>query len=271
MLNDIKGTLLNLTRNVSKTGGSLVKTTKLTVTLAQEPEAVKALDVEIGTKVHEIYQYGGSLGKFFDEKYREIEGLERKIDGLKDEIAKIKGVKECPKCGKQVDKNAEFCPKCGLKLDGAAHAGEAPPPYNPGERPFAASPPSSAEPYATVPPSPGGPFAASPPSSAEPYAAVPPSPGGPFASSPPSPAEPFTAAPSSSAGPFAGAPPAAAAASYENPGVFAPPIPSVPTDASASAAPPSIVAAPPKTVTCKVCGAQNEPATKFCLSCGRLM
>jgi hypothetical protein len=239
MLNDIKGTLLSITRNVGKTSSVLVKTTKLSVTLAQEQEALKALYVEIGKKVHEIYQYGGTLGKFFDEKYREIEGLERKIDGLKEEIAKIKGVKECPKCGKQVDKNAEFCPKCGLRLEGVAPMGEEHD-YPPGAGPYASAPSSasfaapSPEPYASAPPP--GPYAAAPPSS-EPIA-VPPPPSGPYAP-PPSSSESFDA----------------------------PPIPAIPAEAAA----PSIVAAPPKTITCKVCGSQNDASTKFCLSCGRLL
>ncbi len=151
-MSNLKSTLLNITRNVSKTSGVLVKTTKLSVNLAQEQETLKNLYIETGKKVHEIYQYGGSLGKFFDEKYHEIEAVENKITNLKEEIAKIKGVKECPKCGKQVDRNAEFCPKCGLRLESAA-PGEAPPPYDP---PYA---PPSGPPYAP----PSGPFTAAPP------------------------------------------------------------------------------------------------------------
>jgi hypothetical protein len=290
MLDDVKSTLFNITRNVGKTSNVFIKTAKLSVTLSQEQEALKTLYIEIGKKVHEIYQYGGSLGKFFDEKYRELESQERKITDLKDELAKIKGVKDCPKCGKQVDKNAEFCPKCGLRLDGVAAVGEAPSPYGapPGmygaastTEAYAAAPvsappiPSEPAGYVTASPIPAVPagYASTPPISGEPtgYASASPIPAEPtgYAASPPASETPPYPAPSS---PYAAAP---------SPAVTAPPIPTAPAAAKPTitlsdspppaAALPAITAAPPPTVKCRACGAENDKSTKFCLSCGRIL
>lgn len=121
-MQDIRGTIFNITKSVKKSSGDFYKSTKLNMSLSSEEAALKALHYEIGKKVHEIYQYGGSLGKFFDEKYLEIEACERKIAEIKDQISVIKGTKPCTKCGKTLEISAEFCHKCGIRVElGHAH------------------------------------------------------------------------------------------------------------------------------------------------------
>jgi len=115
-MSDISGTILNFTKNVTKSSGDLFKTTRLSMNVSTEQTNLKNLYLEIGKKVHEIYQYGGTLGKYFDEKYLELEACERKIAELKEQISQIKGVRECVKCGKSAERTAEFCPKCGIRF-----------------------------------------------------------------------------------------------------------------------------------------------------------
>lgn len=117
-MSDIRETLMNITKNAGKTTGDLIKSAKLNMTLTNEQTALKNMYTEIGKKVHEIYQFGGTLGKFFDEKYLELEATERKIAEIKEELSILKGIRECIKCGKAVERNAEFCPKCGIRLEG---------------------------------------------------------------------------------------------------------------------------------------------------------
>jgi uncharacterized protein (UPF0212 family) len=118
-MNDFKQTLMKFTKTVTKTSSDLLKTTKLSMSLASEEDRLKGIYYDIGKKVHEIYMYGGALGKFFDDKYKEIVDAEDKIAEIKNQIDMAKGLKSCPKCGKSIEKNAGFCPKCGLKLDSA--------------------------------------------------------------------------------------------------------------------------------------------------------
>ncbi|MCL2217613.1 MAG: zinc ribbon domain-containing protein [Defluviitaleaceae bacterium] len=120
-MSDFQSTVVNIARNVTKASGDLLKSTKLNMSLSSEEANLKSLYMEIGRKVHEIYSYGGSLGEYFDGKYMEIVECERKISDIKEQIGKIKGIRECPKCGKKVERVSEFCPKCGLKL-GVAEA-----------------------------------------------------------------------------------------------------------------------------------------------------
>ena len=185
-MSDIKETIYNLAKSATKTSGDLFKSTKLSMAVTSEQAMIKKLHIEIGQKVHEIYQYGGNLGKFFDEKYREIEASEIKIAELKEQISLIKGTKECDKCGKTVERNAEFCPKCGIRV--------------------AALGSSAAE---TVPQT--------------------------------TPMPPETEA--------------------------TPPMPPVAQHPIQNPTPAPL----PQTRNCRVCGAANEPDTKFCLSCGRIV
>ncbi|MDR1640885.1 MAG: zinc ribbon domain-containing protein [Clostridiales bacterium] len=134
-MSELKDTLMKITKTVTKTSSELVKSTKLSMALATEEDKLKGLYYDIGKKVHEIYIYGGSLGKFFDEKYKEIMEAEGKISEIRTQLDFAKGLKSCPKCGKPIDKSAGFCPKCGAKIDSMADY----------ERPVAPQPNASEE------------------------------------------------------------------------------------------------------------------------------
>ena len=116
-MNNLKETLLKFSRGVTKTSGEMIKSTKLALALSSEEDKLKQVYIEIGKKTHEIYQYGGTLGKFFDEKYVEIQQIETAIQELKTQMDTVKGVKSCPKCDANVQRNASFCPKCGHKMN----------------------------------------------------------------------------------------------------------------------------------------------------------
>jgi len=131
-MDDIKGTVAKLAKSVTKTSGTLIKTTKLSLNLSGAEEELKRVYLDIGKKVEEIYLYGGSLGKAFDERYQELLKKQANIAAIKEQLNAVKGTRECPKCGKVVERGAEFCPKCGAQLAGETAAAtmtpEAPPP-----------------------------------------------------------------------------------------------------------------------------------------------
>lgn len=116
-MSDIRDTISNVAKSVTKTSGDLLKTTKLNMGLSSEESKIKLLYREIGKKVHEIYKFGGSLGEYFDEKYIEILTCERKISEFKEQIGVIKGVRNCQRCEKAAERTAEFCPKCGIRFE----------------------------------------------------------------------------------------------------------------------------------------------------------
>jgi len=199
-MGDLKDTLMKFTKGVTKTSGELLKSTKLSLALASEEDKLKQIYTEIGKKVHEIYQYGGSLGKFFDEKYLEIQKTEAGIQSLRDQMDTVKGVRTCSKCGASVERTAGFCPKCGAQMDLAASVPAAREPAVRPDPPVKPDPPVRPDPVVNAAPA------------VRPDSAVNPAPPG-------------------------------------NP----PPVPRQ------------------EKKICRNCQAENEPGSKFCLTCGRLL
>lgn len=113
---DWRSKLAKAVRTVKDSTGEMYTTAKINIDLGKEQEHLNKLYYEIGKKVHEIYQYGGSLGKFFDEKYLEIKEVEERIEELQKKIEEIKKVRVCTECGKEIEKGAKFCPKCGASM-----------------------------------------------------------------------------------------------------------------------------------------------------------
>ncbi|HQD50457.1 MAG TPA: zinc ribbon domain-containing protein [Defluviitaleaceae bacterium] len=112
-MDDWRMKLAKALKTVKDGTGELYQTTKINVDLGREQDNLKKIYYDIGKKVHEIYQYGGSLGKFFDEKYLEIKEVEEKIEALQKKMEELKKVRVCIHCGKEVESKA----KCGSPMD----------------------------------------------------------------------------------------------------------------------------------------------------------
>lgn len=147
-MEELKNNIAKLGKSITKASGKLIKSTKLNLKLSSEEEKIRKIYIEIGQKVHEIYSYGGNIGKFFDEKYIEIVEAEEKIKEIKnlinlekekpfetergnvintqrqaiidttlenkfnDEIIE-QDYKICNSCGEKNNINDKFCLKCG--------------------------------------------------------------------------------------------------------------------------------------------------------------
>ncbi len=115
-MEDLKSTLSKLTKTITKTSSDVIKSTKLNINMANEQEKIKEIYIEMGKKVQEIYSYGGELGEFFDKKISELNSALEDIKKLEDEVSKIKGKRDCPKCKTAVSLESSFCPKCGAQM-----------------------------------------------------------------------------------------------------------------------------------------------------------
>lgn len=107
-----------LTENISKTSNSFLRKAKIKYSLHQEDEKLKKIYVDIGKKVHEIYAYGGSLGKYFDQKYLEIQKLELNINELDSQFENNKDIIICKVCKNKNPLISDYCGKCGSRLKG---------------------------------------------------------------------------------------------------------------------------------------------------------
>ncbi len=148
-MSEIKTNITKLGKKVTTSSNKLIKNIKTNLKLNSAEEKLKKLYLEIGQKVHEIYAYGGSIGKFFDEKYLEIAKIEEQINELKSLLAKEKAknveviqdikkvekleipleesttysdtnneeeIKCCSYCNEKILDKSVFCPICGRKL-----------------------------------------------------------------------------------------------------------------------------------------------------------
>lgn len=142
-MEEIKDNLIKFGKSVTKASTKLINNTKLNLKLTSEEEKIKKIYIEIGKKVHEIYSYGGNIGKFFDEKYMKIVEAEERIKEIKKKIEiekekpylsekedniniseemnehKVNDIllleedKICNFCGEKNNINDKFCLKCG--------------------------------------------------------------------------------------------------------------------------------------------------------------
>jgi chromosome segregation ATPase len=119
-MSDLRGTITNAAKSAAKTSGDLLKSAKLNMNLSSAEGSLKNLHFEIGKKVHEIYQNGGTLNehaRWFDEKYSQIVQVEKNICEIKEQLDELRGIRKCPKCEKQTDRASEFCSKCGIRFE----------------------------------------------------------------------------------------------------------------------------------------------------------
>ena len=70
---------------------------------------------DIGKIVYDKFKKGEEVGETFAELCEAIAAREASIGELKVEIAEVKGLDVCSKCGGHIEPSAQYCPKCGAK------------------------------------------------------------------------------------------------------------------------------------------------------------
>ncbi|WP_317367928.1 zinc ribbon domain-containing protein [uncultured Tyzzerella sp.] len=138
-MEEIKSMINKIGKNITKTSKDIIKNTKLSMRLSSQEEKLKNVYIEIGKKVYEIYSYGGNIGEYFDEKYKQMLDIEKEISIIKQKIEEnknlgntvninqdvidtrvnISSVEECricQSCGQKNNVNDKFCLKCGRVL-----------------------------------------------------------------------------------------------------------------------------------------------------------
>lgn len=138
-MEEIKSMINKIGKNITKTSKDIIKNTKLSMQLSSQEEKLRNVYIEIGKKVYEIYSYGGNIGEFFDEKYKQMLDIEKEISVIKSKMEENKNsesssnIKEdiidtreqntnlqehkiCQSCGYKNNTNDNFCLKCGRFL-----------------------------------------------------------------------------------------------------------------------------------------------------------
>ena len=97
--------------------GKIAKETKLKFKIGELKSQINDIYEEIGKKVYEkhVREEEISIKKDLEEQCTKIDVLSDEIDSLLKECLELKDKKQCPKCYKEIEKEAKFCPHCGKK------------------------------------------------------------------------------------------------------------------------------------------------------------
>lgn len=71
---------------------------------------------EIGRYVYENFVSDDIADGFIDGKCERIKELQDEISNLKEKLAEIRNLKECPSCGQECSFDAVYCSSCGYEF-----------------------------------------------------------------------------------------------------------------------------------------------------------
>lgn len=118
----------DLGRKISQSGQEAVKQGKSMATVAKQKSSISALQVKIKDMYAQIGEmYYKENKEHPDELYIDaittIQKYEKEIEDAKLIIQNEKGIKVCPKCGKEISVAVPYCTVCGTRVE-VSHAQE---------------------------------------------------------------------------------------------------------------------------------------------------
>lgn len=105
------------TRKAADSTGAFIESTKLSTQIGNEERAIEKLYREIGEETYKLAA-AGRIELDADRKFKaeSVTAHKQKIREMKDQLAKVRGMKICPHCGEVIEKSVSFCPKCGAPV-----------------------------------------------------------------------------------------------------------------------------------------------------------
>ena len=99
--------------------GKIAKETKMKFKIGELRSQINDIYEEIGKKVYEkhVKKEEISMENDLEEECTKIDVLSDEIESLLKQCLELKDKKQCPKCFKEIEKDAKFCPSCGAKQE----------------------------------------------------------------------------------------------------------------------------------------------------------
>ena len=99
--------------------GKIAKETKMKFKIGELRSQINDIYEEIGKKVYEshVKKEENSIQNNLEEECTKIDVLSDEIESLLKQCLELKDKKQCPKCFKEIEKDAKFCPSCGAKQE----------------------------------------------------------------------------------------------------------------------------------------------------------
>ncbi len=109
--NDLVQKTSDASSKAVKKAQDMTEISKLNSQISAEEKKIKTTYTEIGEKYVELHKE--DYEEAFTEMFATVEASLQKIKECNEQIEKIKGVRKCDKCGKEVPDEVAFCSACG--------------------------------------------------------------------------------------------------------------------------------------------------------------
>ena len=104
------------TKTAIKKSSEAVEITKIRLSINSDKAKIKELKLQVGELMYEAYNGNSSSGDEIEEILNEISELYGEIENKEQQIAQLKNLARCPKCGANNEQDAHFCIKCAAEL-----------------------------------------------------------------------------------------------------------------------------------------------------------
>ena len=113
---DILGKTRDAAEYVGKKTEDFVELTKLRLALSDTEKELAATMEGLGRLVYDARKSGADVTALLDEAVATADALQKKAEGLREQIYAYKKVKRCAACQAINREDAAYCKACGAKL-----------------------------------------------------------------------------------------------------------------------------------------------------------
>ena len=120
---DIKGSIDDIGRALKDTGRKTIKkssilidSSRINILISSKKNKIDDIYKELGRSYYKKYKKNLSKDSPFKKYFTDIDNLKKEIKELEQELLSVKDEKQCPHCGRFIDKGSNFCNKCGKSL-----------------------------------------------------------------------------------------------------------------------------------------------------------
>ncbi|MGM9973295.1 MAG: zinc ribbon domain-containing protein [Clostridiaceae bacterium] len=115
-INDIGRALKDTGRKTLKKSSIFIDSSRINLIISSKKNKINDIYKEIGKRYYKKYKKDLSKDSPFKKLFLDIDALKKEIKELEQELLSVNNEKQCPHCGKFIDKKSLFCNKCGKNL-----------------------------------------------------------------------------------------------------------------------------------------------------------
>ncbi len=114
---NVKGNVKKTTEKAMAKSNELLELTKLRFSISEAESELEELAQKLGEKVYNDYKAGAELSEEYLIFCHDLDNKNASLALLEEQLAKIKNVKKCERCGRENVLDANYCISCGEKLE----------------------------------------------------------------------------------------------------------------------------------------------------------